>query len=992
MYFDFLSNGNNNYIVKFHFLSSFFQIAYFYIIFSFFIFFRKTNFIQELCAKCICNLSSSTELHAQIIKQDVLKTMLMIALVRSVSHNTKQLCARALLNLLTEQNFHALKEEGALRIFATLSGISDLHTQSICSRGFLLSTSSMKNREDIVGRHTVIQSLFAMVKCKSTKTRTLSGLAICNLLACPVSQKSVIKAGALPVLKILATMEIEELMEATARVITSLAAVATVHSALLREPIVTVLVLFTQQFSRPTFECAIYAFSCLSQATVFRRPLIDKGCVAALVAAVVNGRVNSVELALEVCRCLCLLSFETERAEAMVVQGNVLLALHAIYHNGTCSPEAAAMISTILRNLSDTPKIRKNIIQQDGFRLLGLLIARYASEGAMMCKAAVVVMSNLGEQSALHEELLEQGFMEMMFKVTVGSDEKSTDATDQSVTTSLPSQIVAASNVSDYGSDDDRSANSMQSQTLILAKSDVYFIASAIHSVCHTAACHAAIVAGHVVAIFKKLLEGKTNDVSRHEIICALSRLSSSKRCRQTLVDQHTPTLLVQLARLAIVDGRLDSESQCSLALGFLSDITCVKSGVVASFLLLSMNQEDHFEATEGAKSHTTADTDSMSTYTSTSRIGGGASGSPSAPRPRSHGSSKQRDTMIQQNIDAQGPKSLRKMLHDGVMSRVDRHGVILPTIKTAQPASVQDLKQKLTTGVLRNQELLDDIACNSVMTADLERRMLASDYSDYSYTPIESSSQPEPGGMAARTTLEEMPLPGLGADRKLDPEERISELVMIPIDQTPIRKEYEILSEYDGDSPKPQKDVDPSDRPMSRAGKGASLGTDHRPRTGSADVEVSFIDEGKRRSAPSSDGLRHNSPLMCSCKGGHKGGLCPLVTPAAGSSASTSAAGPPRGLGKLGRQAPLSALMTASKEFSSPLSTSAPALLLGGVDIGGGAADGGVATAGGAISGSDREHVVHTLISKKVSPSALAPGAAWKTHHPKHANQSELA
>ena len=176
--------------------------------------------MQELCAKCICNLSESLELHEKIIKHGVLQTMLMIALGRSVACTTKQLCARALLNLLTDNNFEELKKAGALRIFATLSAIDDPHCQSICGKGFLISTSTLQRREDLVGRRTVMKALAAMVKCRSAKTRTMAGLAICNLLSCPSCQIGAIRCGTLSVLKIIATMDIEELSEATARVIT----------------------------------------------------------------------------------------------------------------------------------------------------------------------------------------------------------------------------------------------------------------------------------------------------------------------------------------------------------------------------------------------------------------------------------------------------------------------------------------------------------------------------------------------------------------------------------------------------------------------------------------------------------------------------------------------------------------------------------------------------------------------------------------------------
>ena len=49
---------------------------------------------QELCAKCICNLTCSVESHAILIQHNILQIIIMIALLRAVAPSTKLLCAR----------------------------------------------------------------------------------------------------------------------------------------------------------------------------------------------------------------------------------------------------------------------------------------------------------------------------------------------------------------------------------------------------------------------------------------------------------------------------------------------------------------------------------------------------------------------------------------------------------------------------------------------------------------------------------------------------------------------------------------------------------------------------------------------------------------------------------------------------------------------------------------------------------------------------------
>ena len=91
--------------------------------------------LQELCARCICNFSCSLEQHGTLISHGVLQTLLMISLVRSVSHTTKQLAARAMLNMLVEDiHMDAVIEAGVIRAFGSLAGTNYMKTQAICAK------------------------------------------------------------------------------------------------------------------------------------------------------------------------------------------------------------------------------------------------------------------------------------------------------------------------------------------------------------------------------------------------------------------------------------------------------------------------------------------------------------------------------------------------------------------------------------------------------------------------------------------------------------------------------------------------------------------------------------------------------------------------------------------------------------------------------------------------------------------------------------------
>ena len=53
-----------------------------------------SGLIQELCAKCICNLTCAEDCHKVLIDNQALQVIIMIALLRAVAPATKLLCAK----------------------------------------------------------------------------------------------------------------------------------------------------------------------------------------------------------------------------------------------------------------------------------------------------------------------------------------------------------------------------------------------------------------------------------------------------------------------------------------------------------------------------------------------------------------------------------------------------------------------------------------------------------------------------------------------------------------------------------------------------------------------------------------------------------------------------------------------------------------------------------------------------------------------------------
>jgi len=103
-----------------------------------------------------------------------------------------------------------------------------------------------------------------------------------------------------------------------------------------------------------------------------------------------------------------------------------------------------------------------------------------------------------------------------------------------------------------------------------------------------TFSCHEKVVEGEVMKIFKTLILGLSLD-SRNEMAQALSNLSYTKSCREKLIADGACELLIALS----ITSSEQTQAQCGLALSYLSEITKVKSGVVASMLILSLKMEN---------------------------------------------------------------------------------------------------------------------------------------------------------------------------------------------------------------------------------------------------------------------------------------------------------------------------------------------------------------------------------------------------------------
>lgn len=667
---------------------------------------------------------------------------------------------------------NAVIETGVIRAFASLSYLNDRHTEAICAKGFLLFSCSERGRQDLCQRRKVLHALFSLVKSSQKQTLLIVGKAVCNILSAASTRQAVVAAGGLSVIKIIATFEFDEMRESAARVIIDLALDTSLHPMLLREPLVAVLIYVLQDSNIWSLECAIHAFSCLAKSESFRVSLIEKGTAAALIGAVLSGRVINVDVAEEVVRSLCYLSYVEDMAETIIVHGHILVGLNMLYRMGLCTPKMAMMIAIILRNLSAVTSVCENVVDEDAVLLLGDILATFP-DNAMLKRAAVHVLHHLAKVEALHAVLMSQGFMRMLSSIV-----------------SARREVTNASSTCDASidTDDDALSAAGTKQGIHLSRGDVYCLAMALQLTSQSENCRLLMVDGDVVGIFRSLL-GEVNELAFYEIACSLGNLASSKECRVRMVQDGATELVISLSQTSRVT---DTQHQCSLALGYLSEAAVVKDGTVSSLLMLSLKLD-------GQGRMSASNSLEMGSIASQGLMNGGSIVAAD--------SVAKAGGAVGSTAGASGSTALRVAIVDGlerssVLSDEDSRAARLTSAHSHKSAlktySLDELRnmtdnEELETSRFYRMFKEDDLfftggGITAAVKAE-ELKLLTFSYSPFQYEITPFAAKQVTGGISSKSKIE-LPLPGIAEDREVEQQDRQLELFKLEIILDPLDKD----------------------------------------------------------------------------------------------------------------------------------------------------------------------------------------------------------
>lgn len=166
---------------------------------------------QRYCASALCNLACHHGSELLLVQQGAVAALMMISMVRSVSLETKQICSKALLNLLTPETLPVLLDEGIVAGCTNLSKLTDEQSMRACATLFAVLTGSPLGREGLYRRRSALVAVFDLLRSEDHGTKALVGVAITNLVCSHDSQAAAVAAGAVPALIQLASLGIPRL-------------------------------------------------------------------------------------------------------------------------------------------------------------------------------------------------------------------------------------------------------------------------------------------------------------------------------------------------------------------------------------------------------------------------------------------------------------------------------------------------------------------------------------------------------------------------------------------------------------------------------------------------------------------------------------------------------------------------------------------------------------------------------------------------------------
>ena len=393
---------------------------------------------QMFVAKAFANLSCHVGSEKLMIEQDCVSALMMIGMVRSVHSSTKQVCIKALQNLLTEDSVENLCNEGLVSIISNFSKLDDEPTMRVCANIYNFLSCSSYGREKLIEKTGALHGLLNLLRNVGVQpdrsTQAIVGKTICNLLCHPDSQQSIIEVGAIFKMAQIATLGDNESELNCAHAFFLICGEEVNRRIIVEALAIPTIILLCRSANDETRWNAIRVIANLAQYPDTRESLLSSNAVNCLVKLVDDDATSSsgtrmLEVA---CRSLCSLAMSEKYAAVMVEEG-VVKALVKIQSN-LKDGKLNAIISNTLRCMSVGGDDVLEMMLEDG--AIELLVSLGGNAGAVEeelegvsydgCLMLFGITGNVG----LRSSVIERGGLEIL-----GGVEKFTSCHDLTVAT-----------------------------------------------------------------------------------------------------------------------------------------------------------------------------------------------------------------------------------------------------------------------------------------------------------------------------------------------------------------------------------------------------------------------------------------------------------------------------------------------------------------------------------------------------------------------------
>ncbi|CAM9672074.1 unnamed protein product, partial [Choristocarpus tenellus] len=271
---------------------------------------------QLYSARALCNLACHHGSEAALVDGGGVSALMMIAMVRSVNLETKQICAKALLNLLTEDTLQRLLEEGLMSAATSLSKLDNEDSMRACTTVLAVLSADPGGRAKFVERKSALVALFDLLRSSDQGTKVICGKAVCNLVSCADSQLAAVEAGAVACLCQLAKLGVSEMEASTAETFFLVSGNDLCREEVFRTALPTIVYLSRSPNPDARWACA-RTLSALAWHADSRKALSGVGVARALVSITedYSKAENFMEVRLETCiRALFYLATDKDSA------------------------------------------------------------------------------------------------------------------------------------------------------------------------------------------------------------------------------------------------------------------------------------------------------------------------------------------------------------------------------------------------------------------------------------------------------------------------------------------------------------------------------------------------------------------------------------------------------------------------------------------------------------------------------------------------------